>query len=77
MHFCNTFSTYQVGKPNWPLQPAPLWPAPAVGEPFEHVLVDCVGPLPKAKSGNLFLLTVICISTCFPEAIALHKILKR
>ena len=63
-----------VGKPNQPVPPAPLRPVPAVGEPFEHVLVDCVGPLPKAKSGNQFLLTMMCISTGFPEAIPLRKI---
>ncbi len=73
--FCNTCSTCQlVGKPNQVVHPAPLQPIPAVGEPFEHVLVDCVGPLPRTKAGNQFLLTVMCMSTRFPEAIPLRKI---
>uniref|UniRef100_A0A671UCI0 Gypsy retrotransposon integrase-like protein 1 n=1 Tax=Sparus aurata TaxID=8175 RepID=A0A671UCI0_SPAAU len=73
--FCKTCSTCQVvGKPNQVVPPAPLHPIPAVGEPFEHVLVDCVGPLPRTKSGNQFLLTVMCITTRFPEAIPLRKI---
>lgn len=33
-----------------------------------------MGPLPKSKSGNQFMLTVMCVSTRFPEAIPLSKI---
>ena len=33
-----------------------------------------MGPLPKTKAGNQFLLTVMCASTRFPEAIPLQKI---
>nr|XP_043896825.1 uncharacterized protein LOC122778793 [Solea senegalensis] len=73
--FCKTCSTCQVvGKPNQVVPPAPLHPIPAVGEPFERVLVDCVGPLPRTKSGNQFLLTVMCATTRFPEAIPLRRI---
>ena len=46
----------------------------AWSEPIEHVLVDCVGPLPKTKSGNQFLLTIMCVATRYPEAIPLRKI---
>lgn len=63
-----------VGKPNQVIPPAPLIPIPALGEPFEHVVVDCVGPLPKTKTGNQFLLTVMCMATRYPEAIPLRKI---
>lgn len=45
-----------------------------MGEPFEKVIVDCVGLLPKTKAGSQFLLTVMCASTRFPEAIPLQKI---
>ena len=38
-----------VVKPNQPVSRAPRQPVHAVGEPFEQVLVDCVGPLPKSK----------------------------
>ena len=73
--FCKTCSTCQVvGKPNQVVPPAPLHPIPAVGEPFERVLVDCVVPLPRTKSGNQFLLTVMCVATRFHEAIPLQKI---
>ena len=63
-----------VGKPNQPIPVAPLKPVPACGEPFGDILVDCVGPLPKTKSGNKFLFTIMCKSTRFPEAIPLRNI---
>lgn len=75
--FFKTCSVCQVaGKPNQIIPPVPLKPIPAVGEPFEHVIVivDCVGPLPKSKSGNQFLLTLMCSASRFPEAIPLCKI---
>ena len=63
-----------VGKPNQTLPKAPLQPIPAFKEPFSRVIIDCVGPLPKTKSGNQYLLTVMCASTRFPEAIPLRNI---
>ncbi len=78
VQFCKTCHVCQyAGKPNQVIPPAPLIPVPVIGEPFEHVIVDCVGPLPKAKSGNQFLLTVMCTATRYPEAIPLHKITAR
>lgn len=59
------------------IPPAPLIPVPVISEPYEHVIVDCVGPLPKAKDANQFLLTVMCTSTRNPEAILLRKITAR
>uniref|UniRef100_A0A3B1JEH9 Gypsy retrotransposon integrase-like protein 1 n=1 Tax=Astyanax mexicanus TaxID=7994 RepID=A0A3B1JEH9_ASTMX len=73
--YCRSCHVCQItGKPNQMVPPAPLCPVPAVGEPFEKVLVDCVGPLPKSKTGNQFLLTIMCTATRFPEAIPLRKI---
>lgn len=46
-----------------------------MGEPFEHVIVDGVGPLPKTRAGNQYLLTIMCVASCFPEAIPLRKIM--
>lgn len=73
--YCKSCHVCQVsGKPNQSVPPAPLCPIPAVGEPFERVLVDCVGPLPRAKSGAKYLLTMMCASTRFPEVIPLRNI---
>lgn len=73
--YCRTCSTCQVvGKPNQVISPAPLCPIPVMGEPFEKVIIDCVGPLPRTKSGNQFLLTIMCTATRYPEAIPMRKI---
>ena len=69
---CDTCQT--VGKPNQSIPRAPLKPIPAFQEPFSHVLVDCVGPLPKTRAGNQYILTVMCMATRFPEAIPLRDI---
>ena len=73
LQFCKTCRTCQiVGKPNtaW----VPLKPIPVFDEPFSWILIDCVGSLPKTKSGNEYSLTIVCVSTRFPEAIPLQKI---
>ena len=63
-----------VGKPNQNTPKAQLQPIPAVDEPFSRILIDCVGPLPRTKSENEYLLTIMCTSTRFPEAIPLRNI---
>ena len=73
--YCKTWHTYQmVGKPNQTIPKAQLQPIPAFDEPFSRILIDCVGPLPRTKSGNEYLLTIMCTSTRFPEAIPLRNI---
>ena len=62
------------GKPNQNIPQAPLHLIPAFDEPFSHIIIDCVGPLPKTKSQNEYLLTIMCSSTRFPEAIPLRSI---
>ena len=73
--YCRSCHTCQaVGKPNQKIPAAPLKTIPDFDEPFSRVIVDCVGPLPKTKSGNQYLLTIMCASTRFPEAIPLRNI---
>ena len=38
------------------------------------MIIDCEGPLPKTEKGNQYLLTIMCGSTRFPEAIPLRNI---
>ncbi|XP_076842798.1 uncharacterized protein LOC143487636 [Brachyhypopomus gauderio] len=74
-NYCRTCDACQmVGKPNQNIPPAPLCPIPAVGEPFERVLIDCVGPLPKTRAGNRYIFTLMCAATRYPEAIPLHSL---
>ncbi|KAK0147995.1 Retrovirus-related Pol polyprotein from transposon 412 [Merluccius polli] len=73
--YCKSCHICQVtGKPNQLIPPAPLQPIPVMTEPFEHVILDCVGPLPRTKSGKEYLLTAMCTLTRFPEAIPLRTI---
>lgn len=62
------------GKANQSIKRAPLCLIPAMGQPFEHLIIDCVGPLPRSKSGNSYLLTVMCQSTRYPAAYPLRSI---
>jgi hypothetical protein len=73
--YCRTCHVCQVvGKPNQKVPVAPLHPIPVIDEPFTTVIVDCVGPLPKTRSGNEYLLTIMDTASRFPEAIPLRKI---
>uniref|UniRef100_A0A9J8B112 Gypsy retrotransposon integrase-like protein 1 n=1 Tax=Cyprinus carpio carpio TaxID=630221 RepID=A0A9J8B112_CYPCA len=72
--FCRSCAACQIaGKPNQKLPVAPLRPIPVMREPFERLLLDCVGPLPKSKSGHEYILSIMCTSTRFPEAIPLRS----
>ena len=53
---------------------APMCPMPILTEPFEAVAVDLVGPFPRAKSGHRYLLTLICLTSRYPEALPLKCI---
>ena len=63
-----------VGKVNQVIPKAPLQPIVVPQEPFEKIIIDCVGPLPKTKGGNQYLLTLMCATTRYPEAIPLRNI---
>ena len=63
-----------VGKPNKIILKAHLQPISAFNEPFSRIIIDCVCPLPKTKSGHKYLLTIMCASTRFPEVIPLRNI---
>ena len=74
-NYCRSCHTCQVvGKPNQVIPKAGSQPIPAFDEPFSRIVIDCVGPLPKTKSENEYLLTIMCVSTRFPEAIPLRNI---
>ena len=63
-----------VGNPNEVIPPAPLRPIAVPKEPFMKVVIDCVGPLPKTRKGNQYLLTVMCPTTRYPIAIPIRNI---
>ena len=45
-----------------------------VKEPFSEIMIDCVGPLPRSKRGNEYLLTVLDTATRDPKAFPLRSI---
>ena len=63
-----------MGKPNQKITKAPLYPIPAVGEPFTQIVIDVVGPLPKTRSGFQYLLTIMDRTTRFPEVVPVRSI---
>lgn len=72
---CRSYHSCQLSsKPNQIIPPAPLHPIPVINEPFERILIDCVGPLPKTKAGHQYTLTVMCAATRYPEAIPMRSI---
>ncbi len=73
--FVKTCHTCQLtGKPNQVIKPAPLYPIPVAKKPFENLLIDSVGPLPRSKAGSTFLLIVMCQASCYPAAYPLRNI---
>ncbi len=74
-NFCRSCDVCQrAGKPNLTVPKAPLNPIPVIGEPFEKLLIDCVGPLPKSKHGHQYILTMMCTATRYPEAVPLRTL---
>uniref|UniRef100_A0A9J7XUR9 Gypsy retrotransposon integrase-like protein 1 n=1 Tax=Cyprinus carpio carpio TaxID=630221 RepID=A0A9J7XUR9_CYPCA len=73
--YCRSCDICQrAGKPNQTIPKAPLQPIPVIGEPFERLVIDCVGPLPKSKHGHQYILTIMCTATRYPEAIPLRTL---
>ena len=66
--FCKACRKCQLGSSIAPKK-APLCPIPIVEEPFSRVVIDVVGSLPRTKSGNVYLLTLMCSGTRYPDAI--------
>ncbi len=56
------------------VSPAPLMPLPIITEPFKKVAMDIVGPLPRSRSGNVYILVLCDYATCYPEAVPLRGI---
>ena len=78
VRFCKTCHVCQLaGKPNQTIPPAPLYPTPVIGQSFDRLIADIVGPIVRSTSGYQYLLTMMCAATRFSEAIPLRKITTR
>ncbi|GFV75300.1 retrovirus-related Pol polyprotein from transposon 297 [Trichonephila clavipes] len=64
----------RAGKPN-DKKKAPLkLVVPVIQEVFTKLNIDACGPLPITSKGNRYLITAICMSSKFPEAISVSDI---
>ena len=53
---------------------APMMPFPVIAEPFQRIAMDIVGPLPRSRSGNRYVLVVCDYATRYPEAVPMKTI---
>lgn len=49
-------------------------PMPLVEKPFQRIATDIVGPLPRSRLGNKYILTICNYATRYPEAVSLPTI---
>lgn len=52
----------------------PLIPLPVISHPFERVVMDIVGPLPRSRKGNRFVLVICDYATRYPEAVPMSQV---
>ncbi|GFT21627.1 retrovirus-related Pol polyprotein from transposon 412 [Trichonephila clavipes] len=68
-HFVKTCDKCQrVGKPQ-DKKKAPLKIVPVITEIFTKINIDASGPLPMTPSGNKYIITALCMSSRYPDAI--------
>ena len=53
---------------------APQQQMPIIQNPWTRIAIDIVGPLPRTKRGNRFILTVMDFSSRYPEAFPMRKV---
>ena len=71
--FCEACSECQKTAPSRNIR-APLVPLPIIDVPFHRIAMDIVGPLPRSRSGNKYILVLCDYATRYPEAIPLRTI---
>ncbi|KAG8179134.1 hypothetical protein JTE90_012543 [Oedothorax gibbosus] len=63
----------RVGKP-FDKKKAPMKIVPVIQEVFSKINVDACGPLPVTPSGKRYLLTAMCLSSKYPDAVPVEYI---
>ncbi len=71
--FCQSCEECQKCSTRKPPQ-APLIPLPIMGEPFQRLAMDIVGPLPRSHTGKRYILVLSDYATRYPEVIPLKSI---
>ena len=70
-NYCKTCDICQKGQRRRHLRQAEMISMPLIDQPFQRIAMDVVGPLPRSRSGNKYILTMCDYATRYPEAIAL------
>ena len=73
VEFCRRCGTCQKFSKRKPAH-VPMVPLPVVDGPFTRVAMDIVGPLPRSRSGNRYVLVMCDYATRYPEAVPLRNI---
>ena len=71
--FCRSCAACQKSS-HGRIRRAPMIPLPVVGEPFQRIAMDIVGPLPRNRAGNRYVLVICDYATRYPEAVPLCSI---
>ena len=71
--FCKACSKCQLTSSR-KVCPVPLMPLPVMEVPFQRIGMDVVGPLPRSRTGNRFVLVVVDYAKRYPEAIPLRTV---
>ncbi|XP_025089562.1 uncharacterized protein LOC112561350 [Pomacea canaliculata] len=72
--YCQTCDSCQRTAAKGRNTPVPMTKMPIIGEPFQRIAIDLVGPLkPSSEEGHTHLLTVIDMASRYPEAVPLKK----
>ena len=70
--FCEACGECQKTAPGRKIR-APLIPLPVIDESFHRIAMDIVGPLPRSRAGNKYILVICDYATRYPEAIPLRS----
>ena len=73
--YCRSCDICQRTTPKGHNRRVPLGSVPLVGEPFQKVGVDLIGPIaPASERGHRYILVMVDYATRYPEAVALKSI---
>ena len=69
--YCKTCEVCRKSQRRRNLWQAEMISMPLIELPFQRIAMDVIGPLPRSRSGNRYILTIYDYATRYPEAIAL------
>ena len=70
--YCRSCEICQKSSPHHGLR-APLIPLPVLSEPFKHIAMDIIGPLPRSCLGKQYVIVICDYATRYPETSPLHS----